>query len=561
MAHIILSLLLAAILALVLFVIHLVYIGPRSNPLRQLPGPPSHKLYDNSHMFMTMDAGRSRSTHEKFVKEYGRSVHIRGPLPWDDRLFTMDPVSMNHILKNPSIYEKPWYSRDLIASLLGRGMLASEGQMHKRQRRVATPAFSIQNLRALVPLVFSKGVLMRDKWQAMFTEAGSSGKGLKLDVCDWMSRTTFDVMGSAGFQYQFNALDSADNELLHAYKEMFEVGISQQGGSFRMILFLYFPFLRPFIRDHRSRTVDKCKDIIYRVAGQLIQERKQKIQEAEEVGKTYDGKDLLTLLLKANQSTDIAPEQRISDEDILHTINTFMFAGSDSTSIALTWTLLLLGMHPIVQETLRAEILSVLPSTPIESLTEEEIDSFYAIIADLPYLDKVCRESLRLIPPVHSSLRAATQDDVIPTSSPLKFKQPDGTVREEMRSIRVPKGSPVHIAVEAFNLDKEVWGPDAWAFVPDRWDNLPEAVASNPGVYANTMTFSAGPRACIGMRFSIIEMKCVLYILLSHFSFAPSEEKIAKANVVVTRPYIVGKSKEGSKCPMIVTPYVRESPP
>lgn len=161
-------------------------------------------------------AGVSRKTHEKFVKEYGRSIRIRGPLPvrdllspivsrhnwsfmqWDDRLFTLDPVSLNHILKNTTIYEKPWYSRDLIESLIGCGMLAAEGQVHKRQRRVATPAFSVQNLRALVPLVFSKGVKMKDKWLSLLTLEGTGEKGRKLDICDWMSRATFDVIGSAG---------------------------------------------------------------------------------------------------------------------------------------------------------------------------------------------------------------------------------------------------------------------------------------------------------------------------------------------------------------------------
>ena len=110
----------------------------------------------------------------------------------------MDPVSLNHILKNSTIYEKPWYSRRLIESLIGCGMLAAEGQVHKRQRRVATPAFSIQNLRALVPHVFGKGVAMRDKWLSMLKEGDVGEKGLKVDACDWMSRATFDVIGYAG---------------------------------------------------------------------------------------------------------------------------------------------------------------------------------------------------------------------------------------------------------------------------------------------------------------------------------------------------------------------------
>ena len=73
---------------------------------------------------------------------------------------------------------------------------------------------------------------------------------------------------------------------------------------------------------------------------------------------------------------------------------------------------------------------------------------------------------MRLIPPVHSSLRVATQDDEVPTSYPVKFRNlRDGAVVEDIgKTISVPKGSFVHVPIEAFNLDKEVWGNDAWEF-------------------------------------------------------------------------------------------------
>lgn len=69
---------------------------------------------------------------------------------------------------------------------------------------------------------------------------------------------------------------------------------------------------------------------------------------------------------------------------------------------------------------------------------------------------------MRLIPPVHSSIRVATQDDEVPTLYPVHKR--DGTVDEGKRSVTVPKGSFVHIAVEGFSLDKEIWGEDAWEF-------------------------------------------------------------------------------------------------
>ena len=87
-------------------------------------------------------------------------------------------------------------------------MLAAEGQVHKRQRRVGTPAFSLQNMRALVPVTFQKGVELRDRWMTLIAEAqnkdGVEAKddkptgSARLDVCHWISRATFDVIGLAG---------------------------------------------------------------------------------------------------------------------------------------------------------------------------------------------------------------------------------------------------------------------------------------------------------------------------------------------------------------------------
>ena len=93
---------------------------------------------------------------------------------------------------------------------------------------------------------------------------------------------------------------------------------------------------------------------------------------------------------------------------------------------------------------------------------------------------------------------------------------------------------------------------------PDRWDNLPEAVKSLPGIYANTLTFSAGPRvryfsyilcdyfdkritlqACIGQRFSLIEMKTFLYVLITNFVFSEADETVVKANVCVNTAFIL----------------------
>lgn len=211
---------------------------------------------------------------------------------------------------------------------------------------------------------------------------------------------------------------------------------------------------------------------------QLIQEKQEKIREGEQSGKAYGGKDMLSLLrtfrasrfifqllkfgstsVKSNASTAIAPEQRISDEDVLNSINTFMAAGTDTTSLGLTWTIVLLAKNPHVQSQLRDELLALRPLAPLWSLTEDEVASLWDSVNNAPYLQNVIRESLRLIPPVHSSIRVAVKDDKLPMKDSVRLR--NGTVVNE---ILVPKGTVVHIPIEGMNLDREYWGEDAREF-------------------------------------------------------------------------------------------------
>ena len=125
-----------------------------------------------------------------------------------------------------------------------------------------------------------------------------------------------------------------------------------------------------------------------------------------------------------------------------------MFLGSDTTSLAVTWTLVLLAKHPLIQDQLRAELRG-LPRP--DSLDDEAVLAHYQELSVAPFLDKVCRESLRVTAPMHSSIRVATQDDVLPDS-----KGGNG--------FRISKGTMVYVPIEGMNLDSETWGEDAWKF-------------------------------------------------------------------------------------------------
>ena len=160
---------------------------------------------------------------------------------------------------------------------------------------------------------------------------------------------------------------------------------------------------------------------------------------------------IISFAVKSNMSQEIPDDQKISDEDMLNQINTFLFAGSDTTALAMTWILYHLTQSPDIQKRLREELLTV-----------PENDDAYALFQELDQLhffDNVVKEGLRLVSPVHSTLRVAMHDDEIPLSEPVK--QSDGSV---LWSVRIKEGQIVHIPMEGFNLDRASWGQDAWEF-------------------------------------------------------------------------------------------------
>lgn len=262
-----------------------------------------------------------------------------------------------------------------------------------------------------------------------------------------------------------------------------------------------------------------------RIGAELIEKKRRAIREEKataggtEIEKRKQ-KDILTLLIKANMSSDLKPGQALSDEEVINQIPTFIvagmclmrhpppetlpFLGHETTSNATSFALLSLATYPAVQSRLREELLSVSNDDP-------NMDELNA----LPYLDAVVKEALRLHSVVPGLNRLSQQDDVIPLSTPFTDKH--GRIRTE---IAITKGDSVLVPIMVVNKSPRIWGPDAAEFKyacscfaitfltffsPDRWNAVPEAALSVPGVWGNQLTFGAGPKGCIGYKFAILE--------------------------------------------------------
>jgi cytochrome P450 len=170
----------------------------------------------------------------------------------------------------------------------------------------------------------------------------------------------------------------------------------------------------------------------------------------------------------------------------------------------------------------------------------------YSKLKNLPYLDAVIKEVLRLYAPIRYTRRTAEQDDVIPLGKLIRLL--DGSTT---KSVCISKGDDVFIFIWQMNTDTGVWGDGAMTFRPERWlqegqeyydGGLTLQALQNPGL-DHLATFTVGPRSCVGRHFAIAVIKILLALIVSHYELRPIElpgeepVEIDWKNVALTRPF------------------------
>ncbi|KAH9005440.1 cytochrome P450 [Lactarius hatsudake] len=545
----------------ILYVLILAHVRAYRSPLQHVPGPKeAHWLKGN---FVDVQEPNSSRLQEEWVRTYGHVAryHARfGAL----RLLTVDPVAIAYILQNGEIFQKLDFLRFSLGD--GEGLLTVEGDQHRKQRKVMNPAFASAQVRKFTSLFLEKSLELRDVWADLISKSNRKDGKLGLDTFTWLNKVTLDIIGLAGdpflsslhlkdvlitysvpqtgFDYAFNSLYSPDekqNELYESIRSMITIKV-----EFMFLLQLFFPLFRP-IPTARSRALNRSLEVIRRIGSQLIQDKKAAVlaelsSDASGVVEKRDvqGHDLLSLLIKSNIASDIPESKRMSDEEILSQLPTFLIAGHETSSTAIACALFALSYHPVVQTTLRAE----LRTFPTDMPTMDQLNA-------LPYLEGVVREVLRLNAPVSATQRIAMHDVEIPLRKP--FKDNRGLVQS---SIRLSKGDTVTIPIRLLNRSTEIWGEDANEFRPERWESVPEAAHALPSVYGHLLTFIAGTHACIGYRFSVVEIKAILFTLVRAFEFelALPAEDIVRRTSIVGRPVVASNPAAGPQLPLLIRP-------
>ncbi|TFK25119.1 cytochrome P450 [Coprinopsis marcescibilis] len=501
------------------------------NPLDNVPGPKA-RSYIVGDLAELVNAN-AWAYHEMLEKNYSGIARIPGVMG-ARMLYVYDPKALYHILlKGQNSFDENENFIQTNTLLFGKGLLSTIGDQHRMQRKILSPVFSAAHLRDMVPLFNNVTYKLRDS--------------IRLEVLKGetqMSRTALGLIGQSGWGTSFDSLQ-ADTELHPYYNAMKNLMHSiMETTTARHLVLPYGANLgssrfRRFIVDiFPWKAVHKLRDIVDVMHASSVSVYNEKIAALGQGGpealreQVGEGKDILSILLKANIS---APEdQKMPEDEVIGQMTTLTFAGMDTTSNALSRILDLLGANPDVQDTLRKEILEA-------KMNHGEL--LYDELHQLPYLDAICRETLRLYPPANFVSRTSTQDSMLPLERPLKLL--DG---KEVYEIMVPQGTTIFIPILACNRDPLIWGPDANEWKPERWlSPLPTTVTESrsPGIYSHLMTFIGGSRACIGFKFSQLEMKVVLCTLLESFKFAPGDKKIRWEYNGISQPTVDEASPNG----------------
>ncbi|KAK3374273.1 cytochrome P450 [Lasiosphaeria ovina] len=415
----------------------------------------------------------------------------------------------------------PKSSRSLTRLLYVTGrtsILAQHGDEWKQLRKRFNPGFAPQYISTFTPEILDKGLIFLDRLDALC----SSGDTFSLLYLT--TRLTFDIIGKVVMEADLDAQPTSKNqnsqgELISLYESLLN---AYNGDTLNLPWWLTLGRVRK-----RAALAAKITSLLQSIVRRKHAELHSSSGSNETEKKTAAAaRSVLSLSLQ--DVPTLTP--RIIDETC-DQLRTFLFAGHDTTSILLSWAFYELSRTPRALSAVRAELDAVFgplpPSSPSSSsspsddtrtmrahlLSPEKKDA----LAQLPYLDAVIKETLRVHPP-GGTARA------IPRGSNFSVRLPDSgeTVLLD--------GLLAYNCQTIIHGDAAAFGADADAFVPERWlpaddarrllatelDARPPPLSSSPGAWR---PFERGPRNCIGQELAYIEARVIIALAARRYDF------------------------------------------
>lgn len=336
----------------------------------------------------------------------GPVVHLKVPV--EHALLVSDPALADEVLvQRAKQYGKRTRGYFALTRLLGHGLLTSDGDFWKRQRRIAQPAFHKKRVEGFADTMTQDTLAFADGLQAR------AAQGEPVDLAEGMMQLTLKMVGKTLLSTDLTG-DSAQvgQALTWLLKDL-----QDRITGFNLPLWAPVP---GSLRFKRARGA--LDALVYRV---IAQRRR-----------AGPGDDLLGMLMEAR---DEDTGEGMTDVQLRDEVLTLLLAGHETTANALAWTFALLSQHPHVERAVRAELAAVLQGRTATA----------ADVRALPYLGAVVKESMRLYPPAWLLARRAEREDVL-------------------GGVRVPKGSVVLISPYVLHRAPQVWR-NPMGFDPERF--------------------------------------------------------------------------------------------
>jgi cytochrome P450 len=381
------------------------------------------------------------------------------------------------------------YAHRGLRLLLGDGLLTSEGEFHRRQRRLAQPAFHRERIAGYARAMTAAAA----RWDARWAERDAAARagGAEAAAVDLFAEMTALTLGIAGETLFGARVDDAAGAVAAAMTDVLRAAPLAFLPLGPQALRLPLPVARRF-RQAQAR----LDGIVY----SIIAERRQR-----RAAGAPPGDDLLEMLLEATDPEESAGAP-MSDGQLRDEVMTLFLAGHETTAAMLTWTWVLLAAHPEAAARLHAEVDAVLGTGDAARLPTMD---------DLPrlsYARMVLTEAMRLRPPAYAVGRICTE-------------------RTTLGGVELEPGWGVITSPWICHHDPR-WWPEPEAFRPERW-----AVEDPERPRMAYFPFGAGTRICIGEQFAWTEATLVLATLARRWAPAvTAPERVGLRGAITLRP-------------------------
>ncbi|KAH7346321.1 cytochrome P450 [Rhexocercosporidium sp. MPI-PUGE-AT-0058] len=459
---------------IVLTIIH-AYTGP----LSKIPGPQLSKL-TSIFWHLRLASGDFYYELPRLFEKYGDTVRVSPNAILIKGKETAQQLLVDNVLKKSPVYDgfrSDRYHTDIFTE--------RDKDAHKHRRRLLSNGFSINYLNHLEPAMME----CVDAFQEFLEQKCEEGHGsAEVDMFSNLANVTADVLTATVFGESWNLTKTNNTHL----KEIFAKQLRTMLAHAQIPFLKYIPFM-PSPVNH---------EIEDRLNGILTKRRSVDKKEVK--------KDLLQMLIDTKEKyPNDYKEGHIKADMIL-----FMIAGTDTSSVTLTFCLLLLLNNP--------DKLAKLAKELDEAFTSRDDPITFEKTLNLPYLNAALNESMRVMPVAIAFARQSTETIVV-------------------NGYEIPPDTHISIDLAQLGRDPKYW-PDPELFIPERW------LAPYKGHEVDrkaTLPFSTGPRNCIGMQFALRELRLLLAMMVRKFelSLVPNQSHELRLFLVPTfasKQYLVG---------------------